>query len=998
MRGLNRLVCSSSNNSSSNSSSNSGISSSTDGPQRPRADSGLDRGSGAPEGNAGGPAGRRLRFAVSVAAVPAGVAGGAAVAAAGSATAAAAATLWLQHEVARLRDEKRLAGEIFSETICSYEEEVRHLKEAVAAAQQQLKAAGAAAAGAVAAAAAAGAAAARGASGAHQPDGGEEKSAAAAAESVSTTAAAAGGGPSTAAAVVQSPSSRSLASSRSFSDRQTQHEDTDDAASVGGSRPGSSGTFRVKKETRSNTRLPSPPEASTSAAGGPPAFRGGPSSLLSRKHTSESLDGKPQEREQRAGGSSLPRISGPKSWKALLFSKDRFGGGKVPVAPDYVPHMGVSSWRSSRARSRGWGPPEEGPQGAPSSAIWVDSVLPDWEAQRETAAFEALLQRGIPHDVRGEVWKRAVGDQLRLTPQYYEMLVARMANARKHLLKTSAKYRERIEGIGGPFFHSQESASPADTAAARGAPRQQDPKVTICSVCGAPTPAVPSGDFPRSSTSTSTSKSGCGGQECCFVWEDEVFGSFLAISADLHRTLPRLGLVDSKPPLHADSSRFVSAASSAAAAADASHMAAEDMPGQDTAAATQTSADADAASAATAESVSAAPEAASSSSNSGSNSNEGADSPAVGAAAGEAEGRLSSAFMKLSLPGMSEAPSEKGPPPAPSEEGRPLPQASGSSGRREAPLPVGTEGLPNSQAVAPLPFGVAGDEKMESFLQTVLESYAIMRPDIGYVQGMAFIAATLLLYMDEYSAFVCFANLMLRRSVHAFYTFNMPAVDAFFRCFDALLEERHPMVLQHLQDLGIETDVFLVDWMYTIFTRCLPFELLGRVWDLFIIKGDVVLFQTSLAIISYFHEELEVGSLDECMAILSPSTTTRFQAIQTDKFLELLFGVRLTNQRLEALLAQVQKTLTERKRRQQGPSGLLLRHYSSEVAPSPPAVAAAAAAAAGVAAARGSEGTAAVGSQQGGDLEEEGPAGGAPGRLHRRSLTWTEGPPSSSRE
>ena len=73
---------------------------------------------------------------------------------------------------------------------------------------------------------------------------------------------------------------------------------------------------------------------------------------------------------------------------------------------DYAQALGVSSWRSSRGRERRLGGPQGGPHGAPSSAVWVDSILPDWEAQRETAAFDIILQKGIPHDVRGEVWKR----------------------------------------------------------------------------------------------------------------------------------------------------------------------------------------------------------------------------------------------------------------------------------------------------------------------------------------------------------------------------------------------------------------------------------------------------------------------------------------------------------------------------------------------------------------------------------------------------------------
>ena len=284
----------------------------------------------------------------------------------------------LQLEVARLREEKRLAGEIFSETICGYEEEIRHLKEAVAAAQQQLQVAKTAAAAAVAAAAAAGA---RGPGGTHctrggphtQQRGGPEKAAAAAAgggDGVSSLCvqdaaanppfAVAASGSNSLVGDHPSPSSRSVASSRSLSDRQLPQEDTDDTADPGGGGPLGSRTLS-RKETR--TRFESPPEAPE--AGPPPRTL---PSFFSRRQIVETLDGvrgpsvsyclffclllgaayftaksmmllllllslllllqqRPLEREQSRGGGgggpSLPRISGPRSWKALLFSKVR---------------------------------------------------------------------------------------------------------------------------------------------------------------------------------------------------------------------------------------------------------------------------------------------------------------------------------------------------------------------------------------------------------------------------------------------------------------------------------------------------------------------------------------------------------------------------------------------------------------------------------------------------------------------------------------------------
>lgn len=43
--------------------------------------------------------------------------------------------------------------------------------------------------------------------------------------------------------------------------------------------------------------------------------------------------------------------------------------------------------------------------------------------------------------------------------------------------------------------------------------------------------------------------------------------------------------------------------------------------------------------------------------------------------------------------------------------------------------------------------------------------------------------------------------------------------------------------------------------------------------------------QTSLAILAYFQDELQTGTLDDCMAVLSSSTTTHFQAMQVKHFL-----------------------------------------------------------------------------------------------------------------
>ena len=61
-----------------------------------------------------------------------------------------------------------------------------------------------------------------------------------------------------------------------------------------------------------------------------------------------------------------------------------------------------------------------------------------------------------------------------------------------------------------------------------------------------------------------------------------------------------------------------------------------------------------------------------------------------------------------------------------------------------------------------------GDGPLAQSLQDVLEAYVCYRPDVGYVQGMSYLAAILLLYMDDFTAFQCFANLL---SGHFYFDF-----------------------------------------------------------------------------------------------------------------------------------------------------------------------------------------------------------------------------------
>ena len=57
-------------------------------------------------------------------------------------------------------------------------------------------------------------------------------------------------------------------------------------------------------------------------------------------------------------------------------------------------------------------------------------------------------------------------------------------------------------------------------------------------------------------------------------------------------------------------------------------------------------------------------------------------------------------------------------------------------------------------------------------LRRILRAFTVMRPDIGYVQGMSYLAGFLLLENNEFQTFVLFHNLIIKSQILTFYKFE----------------------------------------------------------------------------------------------------------------------------------------------------------------------------------------------------------------------------------
>ncbi|VDN06980.1 unnamed protein product [Thelazia callipaeda] len=60
-----------------------------------------------------------------------------------------------------------------------------------------------------------------------------------------------------------------------------------------------------------------------------------------------------------------------------------------------------------------------------AAQIWCQRLLPNWENMKDTKYCRELWWRGLPSKVRGNVWSLAIGNELNLTSELYEICVAR---------------------------------------------------------------------------------------------------------------------------------------------------------------------------------------------------------------------------------------------------------------------------------------------------------------------------------------------------------------------------------------------------------------------------------------------------------------------------------------------------------------------------------------------------------------------------------------------
>ncbi|XXQ35111.1 Rab-GAP TBC domain-containing protein [Plasmodiophora brassicae] len=184
-------------------------------------------------------------------------------------------------------------------------------------------------------------------------------------------------------------------------------------------------------------------------------------------------------------------------------------------------------------------------------------------------------------------------------------------------------------------------------------------------------------------------------------------------------------------------------------------------------------------------------------------------------------------------------------------------------------------------------------QPLHSELRNLLQTYCCYRPDVGYVQGMSYLAGGLLLYLDPYTAFSTFANLLTMPLLHSFVRMDSEAMSTHYAIHACLLQGLLPRLHTHLfsEEVAISPQLYILEWFMTLFSKRLNLITSARSWDLIFTlpAPHVTIHRTAVAILACVQDRLVGQPFDDCMYVLNNET----KAISVHELMSAMSGIRV---------------------------------------------------------------------------------------------------------
>ncbi|XP_072352661.1 TBC1 domain family member 1 isoform X4 [Scyliorhinus torazame] len=181
-------------------------------------------------------------------------------------------------------------------------------------------------------------------------------------------------------------------------------------------------------------------------------------------------------------------------------------------------------------------------------------------------------------------------------------------------------------------------------------------------------------------------------------------------------------------------------------------------------------------------------------------------------------------------------------------------------------------------------------------LYNLLKAYSLLDQEVGYCQGLSFVAGILLLHMSEEDAFHMLKFLMYDVGLRKQYRPDMIILQIQMYQLSRLLHDYHRDLYCHFEENEISPSLYAAPWFLTVFASQFPLGFVARVFDMIFLQGSEVIFKVALSLLgSHKPLILQHESLESIIDFIK-CTLPNLGLVQMEKTINQVFEMDLSKQ------------------------------------------------------------------------------------------------------
>ena len=175
-------------------------------------------------------------------------------------------------------------------------------------------------------------------------------------------------------------------------------------------------------------------------------------------------------------------------------------------------------------------------------------------------------------------------------------------------------------------------------------------------------------------------------------------------------------------------------------------------------------------------------------------------------------------------------------------------------------------------------------------LYHILSAYSNYNKNIGYAQGLNFLAAQCIyIYKNEIEAFIFLDGLIRKFNLENFFGKENNKLNLKLKEIEYIVNKSCPSVNKHLKNIFLNYDFFTCKWMITLFSHFMNVKYLTKLWDFLIIFGWKFFNGFVISVIKFNERNILNSTLETITKIMNDILKTKLFENNFDKIIDCTF-------------------------------------------------------------------------------------------------------------